>query len=335
MLRSKILPAIFLVAPAVVLLTMRAGASLPAAEECRARPGLTTPRGAHWYYRVNRADKRHCWFLGSAQARAHVRAAARATGAPTAQRKSASAGKAAGARAQAARARAAAMQAAPPAVQQAAPPAAQQAAPPAALITPVVFLEATLAAQNATDFAARWPHDLPGARDLNEAEPQTLSDSYAEKRASEDRSEPMPSWPLVNAVRAQEAFAGDAALRCFSLAGGIAIALLLLIGWAAKFTRPPYHSRIRDRWRAIAIRLHRRANFVAAVHGRPVAPRRRDGFSSPATPTDPAVDRKTSLAELVRDLRRTETALDRGDVFGRAGDRKQRGALRQALRAAQ
>lgn len=319
MLGSKILPAFFLVAPAIVLLTMHAGASGPAAEECRARPGLTTPRGAHWYYRVNRADKRHCWFLGSEQARAHVRAAARATRAPTSHRKSASTGKAAGARAQAARAQAAAV----------------QATAPAAVPAPVVFLEATLAAQKATDFAARWPHDLPSARDLNEVEPQTLSNSYAERRASEDRSEPMPSWPLVTAVRAQGKFAPDAALLLFSLAGGVAIALLLLIGWAAKFTRPPYRSRIRDRWRAIAIRLHRRANFAAAVRGRPVAPTRRDGFSWPATPTDPAVDLKTSLAELVRDLRRTEAALDSGDVFGHAGARKQRRAFHQALRAAQ
>jgi len=268
---SKILPVIFLVAPAFVLLTISAGVSGPAAEHCRARPGLTTPRGAHWYYFVNRADKRRCWFLGSAQARAHVRAAARAAPTPSSHRNSARSGKGGGASAQAASARAATAQAAP------ASAAAMQAAAPAAVIAPVVFLDATLAAQEATDFIARWPGHLPSARDLNKTEPQTLSDSYAERGESEDRSEPMPSWPLLTAVRTQEALAGEAALRTFSLAGSLAIPLVLLIGWAAKFTRPPYHSRIRERWRAIASRLYRRANFAAAVRGGPVASAARMG----------------------------------------------------------
>jgi len=272
---SKILPAIFLVAPTFVLLMMRAGVSGPAAEHCRAHPGVTTPPGAHWYYVINRADKRRCWFLGSEQARAKVRAAARAAPARTSHRKSARSGKAAGVTAQAASAHAASAHAAT-AQAAPAPAAAVQAAAPAAVITPVVFLQATLAAQEATDFIARWPRDLPSARDLNEAEPQTLSDSYADRGASEDRSEAMPSWPS-GAVPAQEAFAGEAALRTFSLACGLAIPLVLLIGWAAKFMRPPHRLRMRDQWRAIAGRLYRQANLSAAVRGGPAASAARMG----------------------------------------------------------
>src|SRR5580704_6015298 len=67
-LGSKILPAILIVVPATVLLTAQACLSEPAAEECVSRPTAITPRGAHWYYRINRA-KQHCWYLGKADGR--------------------------------------------------------------------------------------------------------------------------------------------------------------------------------------------------------------------------------------------------------------------------
>ena len=35
-----------------------------AAEECISSPKGTAPEGSHWYYRVDRATKRHCWYLG-------------------------------------------------------------------------------------------------------------------------------------------------------------------------------------------------------------------------------------------------------------------------------
>src|SRR5262249_13189818 len=38
---------------------------------CRARPGSTTPPGSGWYYRINRADHRRCWFLGAKNTSAH------------------------------------------------------------------------------------------------------------------------------------------------------------------------------------------------------------------------------------------------------------------------
>ena len=66
MLGSKILPAIFLVLPPTILLMAQASAGTPAAADCRARPGSSAPEGTHWYYRVNRTDNRHCWYLSSA-----------------------------------------------------------------------------------------------------------------------------------------------------------------------------------------------------------------------------------------------------------------------------
>ena len=34
------------------------------ADECQSRPGASTPRGSHWYYRLDRQSGRRCWYLG-------------------------------------------------------------------------------------------------------------------------------------------------------------------------------------------------------------------------------------------------------------------------------
>jgi hypothetical protein len=44
-----------------------------AAEECRATPGPTAPAGSRWYFRVNRAEHRRCWFLRSRDVGVHSR----------------------------------------------------------------------------------------------------------------------------------------------------------------------------------------------------------------------------------------------------------------------
>ena len=38
--------------------------SADAAEDCLSAPKDSTPQGKHWYYRVERHTKRHCWYLG-------------------------------------------------------------------------------------------------------------------------------------------------------------------------------------------------------------------------------------------------------------------------------
>jgi hypothetical protein len=35
-----------------------------AADDCLSGPKGETPQGSHWYYRIDRATKRHCWYLG-------------------------------------------------------------------------------------------------------------------------------------------------------------------------------------------------------------------------------------------------------------------------------
>ena len=47
-----------------------------AADDCLAAPKGATPEGSHWYYRIDHATKRHCWYLrdkakSTAQTAAH------------------------------------------------------------------------------------------------------------------------------------------------------------------------------------------------------------------------------------------------------------------------
>jgi hypothetical protein len=41
-----------------------------AADECLSQPNSTAPKGSHWYYRVDRANQRQCWYLGAERAKA-------------------------------------------------------------------------------------------------------------------------------------------------------------------------------------------------------------------------------------------------------------------------
>ena len=66
MLRQKLLPAIFVVLPATTALMAQSTLVEATVDECRIRPGSATPHGTHWYYRVNRVNNQHCWYLSSA-----------------------------------------------------------------------------------------------------------------------------------------------------------------------------------------------------------------------------------------------------------------------------
>src|SRR5205807_5769767 len=68
-------PASLIIALATVVLGAQASVAEPAADECKTTPGSSAPPGQHWYYRVNRSDQRHCWYLGaeSTKVRAQTR----------------------------------------------------------------------------------------------------------------------------------------------------------------------------------------------------------------------------------------------------------------------
>jgi hypothetical protein len=69
MLRLKLFPAVFFILPAAAVLVTQATPLEAASEECRAKPDSSAPIGSRWYYRVDRAHQRRCWFLSSGDSR--------------------------------------------------------------------------------------------------------------------------------------------------------------------------------------------------------------------------------------------------------------------------
>jgi hypothetical protein len=70
---------------AVFALAAPLGGAARAADGCINQPGLQAPQGSHWYYRVDRASNRKCWYLGAQDLRLHrvVSAEPRASRKPT------------------------------------------------------------------------------------------------------------------------------------------------------------------------------------------------------------------------------------------------------------
>jgi hypothetical protein len=63
---TLIVPAILATWLATICLTVQASR---AADDCLARPNAAPPPGAHWYYRLDRATHRQCWYLAAEGAR--------------------------------------------------------------------------------------------------------------------------------------------------------------------------------------------------------------------------------------------------------------------------
>jgi hypothetical protein len=51
----------------VPLATIAQGATTSADTSCLSGPKGVAPQGGHWYYRIDRATKRHCWYVGEAK----------------------------------------------------------------------------------------------------------------------------------------------------------------------------------------------------------------------------------------------------------------------------
>src|SRR5690242_8325335 len=71
MLRSKILLARLALIPAAILMAGHSSLGEAKGDECKAKPDGTSPAGLHWYYRVDRANNRHCWYLHEQGMRVH------------------------------------------------------------------------------------------------------------------------------------------------------------------------------------------------------------------------------------------------------------------------
>ena len=79
-------PASLIIALATVVLGAQASVAEPAADECKTTPGSSAPLGQHWYYRVNRSDQRHCWYLGAESTKVRAQTREKASSSPAGNR---------------------------------------------------------------------------------------------------------------------------------------------------------------------------------------------------------------------------------------------------------
>ncbi len=302
MLGPKILPAILIVLSLNVLLLGRGGAGTATPEECSTEPSSSAPQGTHWYYRVNRANNRRCWFLGSEglKVRSPAREAVLRLSAPGAMPQQGNPSEPTQTRAP-----------------QTAPAQTASVQVVHARVLPADAASIALsmpAPATAVDFAARWS-DLPEFTSFDAPEPGAMSNSFADTQmASAAADQVSLSWPIIETGRAgQRANAAiEALLASVILAGSLGLASLLFAGRGFRFARCAGQPRLRDPWRAVAGRLSSRWG-------------KRVGLTDPADcgwrqtrhdnsvrrapwPADPAHDLQTSLEELMQDLHRAEAA---------------------------
>ncbi len=293
MLGPKILSGILIVLPATILLTAQSGFGGSTSDECRTSPGASAPVGLHWYYRVDRMNNRHCWFLHSdgMQISAHGDVVSlkprHENGAKQARETTPT--------------QSSTIQIAP---------SQPETAPTAREETP--FLAPSLPEHTAIDFAARR-RDLPKSVDLDARELAASSNGYAAEHVVTEAEEQMPST-LYNVRGAdggvRQNSAGEHDLRSILLAGVLGITLIVLLRDALKIARM-LHRR--------AQRRRTRAGFETAGSRSASAVWHHTARWRPPTSNDPAHSPETSLDELMRVLRRVDTELDAPKSFAPAG----------------
>jgi hypothetical protein len=281
MLKPTILSSFLVLMPATIVLTGHASIAGSTADECRTTPGTAAPSGLHWYYRVDRTNNRHCWYLHAQGLQTHSQtnvtlrdsqdenAAAQAGQGPS---------------------RIAIIQPAP-------------AEPWGALRTPAEtpMLEASAGEHPALEFSARWI-DLPRSIDLNTRERMAGSNGYAAEPAAANDEEQLP--PRLSIVSGGDGAAGpdsttEQKFRSISLAGSALLVLLLLSEGLVRLVRTPAAKAWRQSIRARSQEIGG-SRLVRATSGHP-------GRS--VAPSGDACRPETGLSNLRHVLRRADAGL--------------------------
>src|SRR5215472_3315867 len=199
--RSKILLVGLAVMPAAILATGHSSLGETKGDECRAKPDGSSPAGLHWYYRVDRANNRHCWYLHEQGMRVHslvsptLRSSDKRNDTVAEQ--------------------------------------VREAPPPVTSIEqPDYEQSATTTEQSSADFTARWV-DLPRSVDLNARELVAGGNGYGVEQGAEHQQEQLPA-ALANVSAINEEAPKNAEAKTnfgsISLAGAI--------GWRLLRVRP-------------------------------------------------------------------------------------------------
>ncbi len=222
MLRLMILPAMAILLGATVLSASQASYGSPTADACQSKPGPPAPPHLHWYYRVERASHRHCWYLHSDDLRVRSSAGITHVAPPNAASQPvnpAGIGKLS-----------------PPrnsAVQAAQANSADATGPEAGSVA------ASSPGQAPIEFAARWP-SLPRALDLDARVLTSRTASYTDEQPEEpaaDNLEQMPSWSATAVTSAQQDSAGAGQSLPMLRSGALGLILFILFWGSIKFAR--------------------------------------------------------------------------------------------------
>jgi hypothetical protein len=296
MLESKILPTILIILPSSVFLLLAHPGAGKAAAQCNTRPSSSAPQGTHWYYRINSADNRRCWFLSSEgnKVRSHARELISREPSPSPAPQHGN-------------------EPARPTAPQTRPALAASAQMPPAKTRPAdtAFTQSSMPQRAiAMNFAARWP-DRSEFTNVNVSEPAVMSNSYADLPGATDAEDELPfrSFDSETGPRQQNP-AGETAFQSVLFAAALGLVSLTVVGGGFELARRAGQPFLRASWRAVAGRpdlLRRmRADLTNLTDSSPL--QERYAVRRGAKLTDPVQDLKASLSELMGDLRRATAA---------------------------
>lgn len=206
--------AILVIVVGAVSLTARTSIAQRADDECITRPNATPPQGSHWYYRIDRATRKQCWYLGPEGEKVRTRqivsrtrsSAPKQAPQPTAKTTDETTA------AEAAPAKTASAETA------SAPTIPDEA--PASVDDPAVA------------FAMRWPA-VPKSDRSSERGPASARNSYADEHSTSDPLDGAPSaWPIATPADPATGRTPESAIRpermLALLAGALGLAAILL-----------------------------------------------------------------------------------------------------------
>ena len=295
--------AILVIVVAAVSLTARMSIAQSAADECITKPNSTPPQGSHWYYRIDRATRKQCWYLGPEGDKVRARQSGsrfKSAAAPKERR--------------------------PPTAETSdettAAAAPVKTATADATPVPTIASEAPAGVDDpATAFSMRWPA-LPKSARAIEREPAPMSNSYAVERAT---TEPLdgtpPDWPIVAPAdvsatgrTVESAFQSDRMLALLAGALGLA-AIFIGMAFNPSKGRGVAQRRVSKWWwwaSKSGVGVHVNPGFgdpLAAARRvdvaiKPVARTREPHKSGSPTRSDSGHDLEASLQKLLLDWKR-------------------------------
>ncbi len=196
-MQMSIIPSSLIAVMSASVWLIQPSAGAAATAQCLAGPGAAAPRGQHWYYRVDRSNNRHCWYLDAVGLRIQAHEVSHPAQADAAKDP---------ALLQTVFGSAAPQPGEQPPEQPRDTAARRAQLPPAAAATPAASAVSAAApavqtaAAAAPEFAERWPQ-LPRPMNLAALKFSEASNSYAEPPVSAAVVEPQagPRWPILEA----------------------------------------------------------------------------------------------------------------------------------------